>query len=84
MCLDFKECTIGRTKAKVFPEPVGADTQTSFGLNNIIQGEQLNIAVFFWYLGKSDFVCKRVQQRTPDKSRFTRYLKNTATFNWSP
>ena len=46
-----------------------------------IQGELLNMAVFFWYLGKSDL---SVQLRTLDKSHFSRYQKSTAMFNWSP
>jgi len=32
--LDLSEWMIGRTNARVLPDPVGADTHTSFGLNS--------------------------------------------------
>ena len=47
-----------------------------------MHGDQFNMAVFFWYLGKSDL--PSVQWRTPDNSLYTRYHKNTDMFNWSP
>ena len=51
-----------------------------------IQGDQLKMAVFFWYLEKGDLpsVHMYVQWRTLDESLYTRYQKNTAMFNWSP
>ena len=44
-----------------------------------VQGEQLNMTVFFWYFVKSDM--SSVRRCTLDKSQDT---KNTALFNWSP
>ena len=39
---------IGRTNARVLPEPVGADTHTSFGLNSqlLVKKKNPNISVF--------------------------------------
>ena len=38
---------IGRTNARVLPEPVGADTHTSFGLNSqLLVKKNPNISVF--------------------------------------
>ena len=49
-----------------------------------IQGDQLYLSVYFWYLGKKWlFHCPRVPQRTLDKSIFTRYQNNMAMFIWS-
>ena len=42
------------------------------------KGDQLNMAVLFWYLVKSDCT------RTLDKLLDTRYQKYKAMFNWSP
>ena len=45
--LDLSECMMGRTKANVFPEPVGAETQTSFGLKkNLWLNYSLNTSLF--------------------------------------
>ena len=47
--------------------------------NCVIHGDQLNMAMFFWYLVKSDLSIQ------PTSSHFfLRYQKNTAIFNWSP
>ena len=44
-----------------------------------MQSDQLNMAVCFWYLGKSYLsICTRVQWRTLDKSLYISYQKNTA------
>ena len=45
----------------------------SFLIYFILQGDQLNRVVFFWYLGKS--ALSSVQLHTLDKSIFTRHLK---------
>ena len=47
-----------------------------------VQGDQLNMVVFFWHLVKGDL--SSIRYRTLDKSLFTRYPKNTVIFNWSP
>ena len=47
-----------------------------------VQGDQLNMAVFLWYLEKSDLSSVRVYP-TLDKSLFTRNQKNTAMLIWS-
>ena len=48
-----------------------------------IEGDQINMAVFLWYLVKSYLsglrYCTRI---TPVKLLFKRYQKNTAMFNW--
>ena len=51
-----------------------------------VQGDQLNMDVFFWYLGENGLstVHVYVQWRILNKSLFTRYQKNTAMFSWSP
>ena len=41
----------------------------------IVQPDQMNMALLFWYIVKSD---------APDKSRFTWYQKHTTMNNWSP
>ena len=50
-----------------------------------IQGDQLNMAAFFWYLVKSylSMQCTLLFTFSLDKSLFTRYQKKTAMFNWS-
>ena len=51
-----------------------------------IQDDQINKAVFFWYLVKRDLSSVRycTYTCTLDKSRFPRYQKNSAMLNWSP
>ena len=46
----------------------------------IVQGDQLNMAVFFWYIANSVQCTCAVAY----KSLFTRYQKITAMFIWSP
>ena len=51
-----------------------------------IQGDQLNMAVFFWYLVKGDLSCVhvyRLQNRTLDKSLCTRYQKKDHVYHVS-
>ena len=50
----------------------------------VVQGDQLNMAVFFWYLVKSDLSSAQLYTCTLDKSHFKSYQKNTALFNWLP
>ena len=51
----------------------------------MVKGDQLNMAVFFWYPEKSDLSnVQRVKKRTLEKSLFTRYQKKTPMFNWLP
>ena len=50
-----------------------------FTITLYIQPEQMNMAVFFWYLVQSTLL----YTRKLDKSRFTRYQKHTAMYNWS-
>ena len=45
-----------------------------------MQPDQINMAVFLWYLVKS---VATIQFRALDKSRFTRYQKQTAMYNCS-
>ena len=48
-----------------------------------IQGKQLNMAMFFWYIVKSDFSSLHVYIRVHwDKSLYVRYQENMAMFNW--
>ena len=48
-----------------------------------IQGDQLNMAVFFWYTVKSDLFSVRYCTHVyTDNALNTRYQKNTAMFNW--
>ena len=54
----------------------GDDTQ--------VQGHQLYLAVFFWYLVKRIVQCTRVLLRSLDKPLFTRHQNDTAMLNWSP
>ena len=50
-----------------------------------VQGDQLNIAVSFWYLVKSDLSSERYCTRVHWTSHFFQGTrKNTAVFNWSP
>ena len=51
-----------------------------------VQGDQLNMAIFFCYVVKSDLsmVYSTVYTRTLDKSLITRYKKHTDMYNWSP
>ena len=52
----------------------------------ILQGDLLYIPVFSWYLVKSDANVRycTVANTVLDKSRFTRYQKNTVMYNCSP
>ena len=50
---------------------------------HIIQGDQLNMAMVFRYLLKSNFSSVHVHSSVSlDKKLFKRYQKNTAMFNW--
>ena len=49
-----------------------------------LQGDQLNMAVFSLYIGKSDLLSVHIQRRTLDESLYTRYQNNIAMLNWSP
>ena len=50
-----------------------------------VQGDQLNMAVFFWFLFKKWLVqCTLLYTCTLNKSLLIRYQKNKAMFNWSP
>ena len=51
-----------------------------FTPNHALQGDQLYMAMCFWYHLKMS--CVRVYS-TMDKPLITRYQKNTATFIWS-
>ena len=46
----------------------------------------MNMAVFFWYLGKSDLSSAGylLYTRTLDKSLFSWYNKHTTMYDWSP
>ena len=63
-------------------------TYPIFGSFFFLFGDQLNMAACFWYLVKSYVSGRHVYivaiHWTVDKSLFTRYLKTTAMFNWSP
>ena len=48
-----------------------------------VKGDELNMAVSFWYLGKSDLSSLHVYT-VQFCTLFPRYKKNTAMFNWSP
>ena len=52
----------------------------------LLQGDQLNMAVFLWYLLERELSSVRycMYTRTLYKSLSTSYQKNTAMFNWSP
>ena len=57
-------------------------------MNFLLQTDQINMAVLFCYLVKSDAsirYCTVVYvDYLQDKSHFTRYQKYTTTDNWSP
>ena len=58
-----------------------------FKLNttDFIQSDKKTMAVFFWYLVKSDLTSVRyiLYSRIQNKSLFTRFQYNTAMFIWS-
>ena len=68
-----------------FPSLCFAPCILSENVDNIfvhIQGDQLNMALCFWYRRKRRLVqCTLLYTCTLEKSR---YQKNTAMFNWSP
>ena len=49
-----------------------------------VQGDQLNMAVFFGNFVKVTCPCTLLRTCTLEKALFTRYQKNTAMFIWSP
>ena len=46
-----------------------------------VHGDRLNMDLFFWQLGKSDFFSVHVDT---EQVTLKRYNKNTTMFNWSP
>ena len=53
--LDFKDWTIGKTKAKVFPLPVGAETHISEGRKNFLFADPINWGITCLCTGKKYF-----------------------------
>ena len=52
--------------------------QACKGDDSQVQGDQVYMAVFFWYLVKPLVQCTRVLLRSLDKSLFTRHQNDTA------
>ena len=55
-----------------------------FAVLFLIQGDQLNMVVFFWYLEKSDLSSVDVYSSLYWWAIFYKVPKKHAMFNWSP